>query len=1298
MARRNFEKKLGLCLATFLSMNLLSVSVQATESVKDGLLKETEGSDISITPLPKSMEVDDDSFDISESVNIVGEDKADKDAVELLKSILHSLDIEVNSEFEEGDTTIYIGEKDDNIEELNEALEDMEVSTEDLTKAEGYVLATEEDDDGNVIVIRGNDESGTFYGVQSFKQILSKDDDDDDEVSVNEVVVKDEPSISLRAVVEGFYGEPWTQEERLDQLNMYGEFKMNAYIYAPKSDPYHREKWREPYPASELDRMKELINTANKNKVDFVFAISPGLDIRFEGEEGEADFKALLNKAETLYDMGVRRFSILWDDIENHDGAQQAQVLNRFNEEFVKAKGDVKSLITVPVQYWGSSMFDGDNVKEYTKAFAETLDKDIEVMWTGNDVIPPNGVSIGDAQKVTGAYGKKMMLWWNYPVNDYKENKMALGPIYDLDVNLDDEISGFIVNPMRFAESSKISTITGADYAWNTKNYDAESSWDSALEVIAGEAKDDLKYFANHSTRLDTGRPDSPEFKALIDKLWEKWNKGEDVSLELNSLKAEFDKMTKTPSVLRESLENKKLLSQIDSHLTKFEEYGRSGLLTVSMLDNIKKGDMVNFWNDKFAGIKTVRNLDSMDAIIANNVIDPFIRKAHEVGTDYFNEKTTVLKDKVYKYTSIGNIADHKYSEWFISEETHVPNYMFDDKLNTGFWSADLVKKDEYVGFDLGAVENIKDVYLLMGRTAMDTDVIADGVLEYSVDGTNWTELKVNEGNNELLVETNVKARYIRYRATKDSENRLYVRDFKVNTNKTLEKTVGDVDLSKATIQKSADSEKEVVSLSNIGKVELKEGQAIGLSLNDVKNVISIEALGNNNAKAHGGEFVIESSYDNLQWKKVSEGLEFSTEKPVVGKYFRIKALKDTTLDLNSINIGIETYTSSEISTNRRVSTNANIHPDFIKDNDYGTSFVCSDTIKEGDFVQIDLGKVKHVRDINLVQGPGGDYIEGDIQYSVDGENWTNVGEVEGIDTLIKDLDLEARYVRVLSKGYKDRWSRVREFTVNTTIAEYKTEASVPGTYVDRTENTRDENLNTAYIPSRDIVSGDYFLYRIFDNKLTSKITIPQSSDNLSGAKVTAQTIDGEILELGVLDKAFNEFLLENPRHIVSVKLLWENNAGKPEIFEIKPTFVGIDSIMEKIKGAIITAEKVLAANPDKKNKERTALEESLCKIKDMINSDEFAEDEKIKAYEDLIKKTDLFIASSNSGSEGDTNKPGGDNNKPGEEENPDEDKKPGEDNSNGNLPNTGNPMGAGVLALIGGATLAVGFKVRKRK
>ena len=788
MIKRDFRKRLTMCLASVMALNLgISVSVKADEGLKNEIKNNDITKDISIYPTPKDMTVGNSEFTLEDSVNIVGGDLADTYAFELLKNMLTEFGIKINESEIEGATTIYIGESDDNIEEMENTLEEMNVDTSSISKDEGYVLVTDENTEGNKIVIRGNDETGTFYGVKSLKQLIKKEDN---KVILDEVVIKDEPSFKMRAVVEGFYGTPWSQEERLDQIKMYGEYKMNAYIYAPKSDPYHREKWREPYPASELDRMKELIKTANENKVDFVFAISPGLDIKFEGEEGEADFKALINKAETLYDMGVRSFAILWDDIENRSGVQQAEVLNRFNKEFIKNKEGVKPLITVPVEYWGSSMFNGEEVKTYTKEFAETLDKDIEVMWTGNDVIPPNGVSLEDAKKVSNVYNRKMMLWWNYPVNDYKEDKMALGPIYDLDRNLDEEVSGFIVNPMRFSDASKISTLTGADYGWNSVSYEAEKSWDKAIEIIAGEMKEEFKIFANHSTRLDTGRPDSPEIKNTIDSLWEKWEAGSDISLELSNLQNEFSKMVQVPNKLRSNLENKALLNQLDSHLSKFEIYGNAGLKSIEILQDIVNKDMSEFWSDNFEGIKLLRNLDGIKATIANNVVDPFIRKVHEVGNEYFNKETTVLEEKEYSYTSIGNIADHKYSEWFISEETHVPNYMFDDKDNTGFWSAAPVQKDEFIGFDLGEAEEIKDIYLLMGRNNNDTDVLTNGVIEYSLDGENWTELEVNKGERELLVETGIKARFIRYRAISDSENKLYVRDFKVNTGKSKEKLI----------------------------------------------------------------------------------------------------------------------------------------------------------------------------------------------------------------------------------------------------------------------------------------------------------------------------------------------------------------------------------------------------------------------------------------------------------------------------------------------------------------------------
>ncbi|EGT3617289.1 LPXTG cell wall anchor domain-containing protein [Clostridium perfringens] len=1314
MKQNDFRRKLTMCLASVMALNLgMSVSVRADEGLENEIKKNDITRDISIYPTPKEMSLGDSEFVLENSVNIVGGDLADTYAFELLKNILTEFGIKINESEGQGATTIYIGEVDDNIEEMENVLEEMNVDTSSISKNDGYVLVADENTEGNRIVIRGNDETGTFYGVKSLKQLIEKEDN---KVTLNEVLVKDEPTFKMRAVVEGFYGTPWTQEERLDQIKMYGEYKMNAYIYAPKSDPYHREKWREPYPSSELDRMKELIETANENKVDFVFAISPGLDIKFEGEEGESDFKALINKAETLYDMGVRSFAILWDDIENHNGVQQAEVLNRFNEEFIKSKEGVKPLITVPVEYWGSSMFNGEEVKTYTKEFAETLDKDIEVMWTGNDVIPPNGVSLEDAKKVSNVYDRKMMLWWNYPVNDYKEDKMALGPIYDLDKQLDEEVSGFIVNPMRFSEASKISTLTGADYGWNTVAYEAEESWDKAIEIIAGEMKEEFKIFANHSTRLDTGRPDSPELQNTIDNLWEKWEAGSDISKELNNLEDEFSKMVQVPNKLRANFKNKALLNQLDSHLSKFEIYGKAGLKSIEILEDILNGDMSEFWNDNYDGIKLLRNLDGIKATIANNVVDPFVRKVYEVGNEYFNKETTVLENREYSYTSIGNIVDHKYSEWFISEETHVPNYMFDNKDNTGFWSAAPVKKDEFIGFDLGQVEEIKDIYLLMGRNNDDIDVITDGVIEYSVDGESWTELEVNKGDKELLVETGIKARFIRYRVLSDSENRLYVRDFKVNTGKSKEKLIGNIEVEDSKINKTSEGENQSISISNVNKVSFEEGDSIGIAINDVKNVIGFEVLGD----IKSDKFVLESSFDNIEWEEVSEGVSFKNEVPVVGKFFRIKAKEKTEANIDEIKVLLEGYSKGIVTTNRRISSNLNIHPDFVVDNDYGTSFVCSDTIKKDDFVQLDLGTEKRIRDISLVQGPGGDYIDGDIEYSLDGENWTKVGIVEGTDTLIKDLDVKAKYVRVLSSGYKDRWSRVREFTVNTTVEEFETKATSEGTYTDRSENIRDNNLNTAYIPEGEIKSGDYLLRRIFDERLVSKITVAQSTDNLSGAKVIGKTVNGETLDLGVLDKGLNELVLKNPRQLVSVKLLWEKVAGKVEVFEVKPTFVSLESIIEDIKKEIQRGKNALIENKDKENEERTQLEEALKNIEELLNNN-VSEDEIVRAYEDLTNKINKFIDSESDKEEDNdnSNKPDdGENdseddedkedNEDSDDENEDEDTGDNEDkgdNENGedsdgdeNLPNTGLPFGTGELMLAGAALATLGGLTIKKK
>jgi len=54
----------------------------------------------------------------------------------------------------------------------------------------------------------------------------------------------------LAGVIEGFYGQPWSQAERFELFDWMADWGLNTYLYAPKDDLKHRAIWREAYSAS----------------------------------------------------------------------------------------------------------------------------------------------------------------------------------------------------------------------------------------------------------------------------------------------------------------------------------------------------------------------------------------------------------------------------------------------------------------------------------------------------------------------------------------------------------------------------------------------------------------------------------------------------------------------------------------------------------------------------------------------------------------------------------------------------------------------------------------------------------------------------------------------------------------------------------------------------------------------------------------------------------------------------------------------------------------------------------------
>jgi len=331
--------------------------------------------------------------------------------------------------------------------------------------------------------------------------------------------------IPLRGVVEGFYGTPWTHEQRLDMLSFMASKDLNAYIYAPKDDEFHRKFWRQPYPADKYAELKELTQKAKQLNIDIVFAVSPGNDIDFSGANKEGDRKAMVAKLKAMYDIGIRHFALFFDDIPEKDAAGQAEFANWINKQFIKKNKGCRPLILVPTEYYLRDMEAEGKAKEYTATLAAKLDKNIMVLYTGAEVCP-DGLDKATVRRANEIYGRSLGIWWNYPVSDYLKEKLALGPVDNIDKEITNkDVPAFFINPMEKPELSKIAIATGADYAKNPTGYDENAAWEQAIDEQYGDLGKDMKLFASHSQRMENswahiGRADAPELQKLYTALW----------------------------------------------------------------------------------------------------------------------------------------------------------------------------------------------------------------------------------------------------------------------------------------------------------------------------------------------------------------------------------------------------------------------------------------------------------------------------------------------------------------------------------------------------------------------------------------------------------------------------------------------------------------------------------------------------------------------------------------------------------------------------------------------------------
>jgi hyaluronoglucosaminidase len=560
------------------------------------------GESVRVFPTPQSTDTARTTVPLKGRVVIDGGPGTDAAALEIVKQAIAAAGgtVVVPGAFGSGTkhTRIYIGTPADN-PHIGPALAAMDVDgSEALDKAEGYVLAAGVAGRQRTLVLAGHDQAGVYYAAQTLRQVAEGS-------GAVSVVIKDWPLMGIRGVVEGFYGFPWTHQARLDQLEFYGRQKLNTYMYSPKNDPLLRHEWRQQYSGPQLEELSELIQSAARNHVRFVYALSPGVDICYS--EG-ADLESAVSKLQSLHQLGVRTFAIALDDIEmvlncpedvaaNAEGerglaAAQADFLNSINSEFVLENPDISPLEMVPTK------FHGVEADPYRQELGAKLDPGILVQWTGLNIVSP-AITSDAAEAARTAYGtpeqpRTIFLWDNYPVNDFAPDRLFLGPVVGRNRDLHTVIQGITANPMVQPYASMPALASFADYMWNGPRSDADISLDAALEEIAGPDADvqaALKTFADLSRHwpIDEQTPKSPLLAADMEEFWRSY---EDGTVDGSLLEQRAAILSSLPEVLQR-LSVKGFHDDATHWIDSAASYGDAVQAAITMLAAADQGDEV---------------------------------------------------------------------------------------------------------------------------------------------------------------------------------------------------------------------------------------------------------------------------------------------------------------------------------------------------------------------------------------------------------------------------------------------------------------------------------------------------------------------------------------------------------------------------------------------------------------------------------------------------------------------------------------------------------------------------------
>uniref|UniRef100_A0A8C0F899 protein O-GlcNAcase n=1 Tax=Bubo bubo TaxID=30461 RepID=A0A8C0F899_BUBBB len=271
----------------------------------------------------------------------------------------------------------------------------------------------------------------------------------------------------------GFYGRPWVMEQRKELFRRLQKWGLNTYLYAPKDDYKHRMFWREMYSVEEAEQLMTLISAAREHEIEFIYAISPGLDITFSNPK---EVSTLKRKLDQVSQFGCRSFALLFDDIDHNMCAADKEVFSSFahaqvsiTNEIYQYLGEPDTFLFCPTEYCGTFCYPNVAQSPYLRTVGEKLLPGIEVLWTGPKVVSKD-IPVESIEEVSKIIRRAPVIWDNIHANDYDQKRLFLGPYKGRSTELIPRLKGVLTNPNCEFEANYVAIHTLATWYKSNMN------------------------------------------------------------------------------------------------------------------------------------------------------------------------------------------------------------------------------------------------------------------------------------------------------------------------------------------------------------------------------------------------------------------------------------------------------------------------------------------------------------------------------------------------------------------------------------------------------------------------------------------------------------------------------------------------------------------------------------------------------------------------------------------------------------------------------------------------------------